>query len=139
MDWLGEALMALVYNVAGVVGMKVAKFGCVAAVMVLLSVGMAETGALLVVVQAAVLLMAAFALILHMQLRTFLADDLCLAALMAMRARENYGRREPLWLAVPMLALWANLHGGSAWPRWVSIHRSLVHGTWRKAMGCAVQ
>ena len=134
MDWLGEALMALVYNVAGVVGMKVAKFGCVAAVMVLLSLGMAETGALLVV-QAAVLLMAAFALILHMQLRTFLADDLCLAALMAMRPRENYGRRAPLWLAVPMLALWANLHGGSAWPRWVSIHRSLVHGTWRKANG----
>ena len=111
MDWLGEALMALVYNVAGVVGMKVAKFGSVAAVMVLLSLGMAETGAL-VMVQAAVLLMAAFALILHMQLRTFLADDLCLAALMAMRARENYGRRAPLWLAVPMLALWANLHGG---------------------------
>jgi hypothetical protein len=31
---------------------------------------------------------------------------------MAMLARESYGRRAPLWLAVPMLALWANLHGG---------------------------
>ncbi|MGA8568674.1 MAG: hypothetical protein WB580_12865 [Candidatus Binataceae bacterium] len=110
-DWLGEAVMALVYNVAGVVGMKLAKFGCVAAVMALLSLGMAETGAAMVV-QAAVLLAAAFALILHMQLRTFLADDVCLAALMAMLARESYGRRAPLWLAVPMLALWANLHGG---------------------------
>ena len=29
-----------------------------------------------------------------------------------MLARESYGRRAPLWLAVPMLALWANLHGG---------------------------
>jgi len=110
-DWLGEALIALVYNVAGVVGMKLAKFGCVAAVMVLLSLGLAETGAMLVV-QAAVLLAAGFALILHMQLRTFLADDVCLAALIAMLARESYGRRAPLWLAVPMLALWANLHGG---------------------------
>jgi hypothetical protein len=110
-DWLGEALMALVYNVAGVVGMKLAKFGCVAAVMTLLSLGMAETGAALMV-QAAVLLAAAFAFITHMQFRTFLADDICLAALMAMLARESYGRRAPLWLAVPMLALWVNLHGG---------------------------
>ena len=29
-----------------------------------------------------------------------------------MLARESYGRRARLWLAVPMLALWANLHGG---------------------------
>jgi hypothetical protein len=110
-DWLGEVLMALVYNVAGVVGMKLAKLGCVAAVMALLSLGMAETGAAMAV-QAVVLLAAAFALLLHMQLRTFLADDVCLAALMAMLARESYGRRAPLWLAVPMLALWGNLHGG---------------------------
>ena len=110
-DWLGQALMALVYDAGGVVGMKVAKFGCVAAVMGLLALGLAETGAALVI-QAAVLVVAAFAFILHMQFRTFLADDICLAALMAMLARESYGRRAPLWLAVPMLALWANLHGG---------------------------
>jgi hypothetical protein len=110
-DWLGQALMALVYDAGGVVGLKLAKFGCVAAVIGLLSLGLAETGAALVV-QAAVLLVASFAFILHMQLRTFLADDICLAALMAMLARESYGRRAPLWLAVPMLALWANLHGG---------------------------
>jgi hypothetical protein len=110
-DWLGEALMALVYNVGGVVAMKLAKFGCVAAVMVLLSLGMAETGAALMV-QALTLTAVAFALIPHMQFRTFLADDVLLAALMAMLARESYVRRAPLWLAVPMLTLWANLHGG---------------------------
>jgi hypothetical protein len=110
-DWLGEALMALVYNVAGVVGMKLVKFGCVAAVMMLLSFGMAETGAALMV-QALTLLVAAFAFITHMQFRTFLADDVLFAALIAMLARESYGRAAPLWLAVPMLALWANLHGG---------------------------
>src|ERR1700687_248363 len=110
-DWLGEALMALVYNVAGVVGMKLAKFGCVAAVMMLLSLGMAETGAALMI-QALVLLAAAFALITHMQFRTFLADDVCFAALMVLLARESYQRTAPLWLAVPMLALWTNLHGG---------------------------
>ncbi len=110
-DWLGQALMALVYDAGGVVGMKLAKFGCVAAVMGLLSFGLAETGATLAV-QAAVLVVAALSFVLHMQLRTFLADDICLAALMAMLARESYGRRAPLWLVVPMLALWANLHGG---------------------------
>lgn len=110
-DWLGEALMALVYNVAGVVGMKLVKFGCVAAVMMLLSLGIAETCAALMV-QALTLLAAALALITHMQFRTFLADDVLLAVLMAMLARESYGRRAPLWLAVPMLALWTNLHGG---------------------------
>jgi hypothetical protein len=110
-DWLGEALIALVYNVAGVVGMKLVKFGCVATVIVMLSLGMAATGAA-IAIQAVVLLTAAFALLLHMQLRTFLADDVGLAALMAILARESYGRRAPLWLAAPMLALWANLHGG---------------------------
>ena len=31
---------------------------------------------------------------------------------MVMLARDSYGRRGPLWLAVPMFALCANLHGG---------------------------
>ena len=79
--------------------------------MVPLSLGEAETGAALEV-QRLVLLLAALALITHMQFRTFLADDVLLAALLVMLARESYGRRAPLWLAVPMLALWANLHGG---------------------------
>ncbi len=110
-DWLGEAAMAMVYGVAGVVGLKLGKFGCVAAIVMLISSGLAETGAALAI-QAAVLLLAAFAFVLHMQLRTFLADDVGLAALIAMLARHSYGRRAPLWFAVPMLALWTNLHGG---------------------------
>src|SRR5260370_38112492 len=47
-DWLGEALMALVYNVAGVVGMKLAKLGCGAAVMVWRSLAMSEIRARLI-------------------------------------------------------------------------------------------
>ena len=110
-DWLGEALTAMVYGFAGVLGLKLVKFGCVAAIVILISSGLAETGAALTV-QGIVLLIAAFALVLHMQLRTFLADDVGLAALIAMLARHSYGRRAPLWLAVPMFALWTNLHGG---------------------------
>ena len=47
-----------------------------------------------------------------MQFRPQLFDYVFFAALIAMLARESHGRRAPLWLAVPMLALWANLHGG---------------------------
>jgi hypothetical protein len=110
-DWLGEALMALVYHLAGVVGLKLAKFASVAAVIVLLSLSEAETGASLEI-QAAVLLASSIALITHMQFRTFLADDVLLAALLWLLSRESYGRGARLWLIVPMLALWANLHGG---------------------------
>ena len=110
-DWLGQVLMALVYKEGGVVGLKLGKLGCAAAVMVLLAVGMAETGAALTV-QAVTLLAASIALIVHLQFRTFLADDVLLAALIAILARESYGQRAPLWITVPMLALWANLHGG---------------------------
>jgi len=110
-DWLGNVLMALVYGVSGVLGLKLAKFACVAAVMVLLSLGAAETRASLAV-QATVLSVAAIALVPLMEFRTFLADDVCLAALIMILARESYRRDARLWLAVPMLALWANLHGG---------------------------
>ena len=48
----------------------------------------------------------------QMQFRPVLATYVLFAALMAMLARETYGRRAPLWLAVPMFALGANLHGG---------------------------
>lgn len=110
-DWLGNVLMALVYGAAGVVGLKLAKLACVAAVMVLLSAGEAETRARLEV-QAIILSVAAIAVVPLMEFRTFLADDICLAALMAMLARESYGHGGRLWLAVPIFALWANLHGG---------------------------
>jgi hypothetical protein len=110
-DWLGNVLMALVYGASGVFGLKIVKLACVAAVMLLLSVGESETRAPLEV-QAVVLSMAAIALVPLMEFRTFLADDVCLAALMVMLTRDSSDRHGRLWLAVPMFALWANLHGG---------------------------
>ena len=79
--------------------------------MVLLSVGESETRAPLEV-QAIVLSMVAMALVPLMEFRTFLADDVCLAALMVMLTRDSSDCHGRLWLAVPMFALWANLHGG---------------------------
>jgi hypothetical protein len=110
-DWLSKVLMTLIYGCSGLVGLKLAKFGCVTTLMVLLSLGEGESGASLEI-QAMVLIAAAVAFLPQMQFRPVLATYVLFAALMAMLARESYGRRAPLWLAVPMLALWANLHGG---------------------------
>ena len=111
LEWLGGVVLALVYDTFGVVGLKLAKFASVAAMMVLLALGEAESGASLEI-QAAVLVTAGIAFVPQMQFRPVLATYVFFAAVMAMLARESYGRRAPLWIAVPMLALWANLHGG---------------------------
>ena len=102
--------MALVYNALGVAGLKLLKLLCAGAIMTLLAAGLAETGAS-IAAQFVALAAVAIVLIQQMQFRPLLFAIL-LAALIAMLARESYGRRAPLWLAVPMLALWANLHGG---------------------------
>lgn len=111
LEWLGGVVLAFVYDTFGVVGLKIAKFASVGAMMVLLSLGEEESGASLEI-QGVVLVAAATAFVPQMQFRPVLATYVCFAALMAMLARETYGQRAPLWLAVPMFALWANLHGG---------------------------
>jgi hypothetical protein len=110
-EWLFEIIMALVYNAFGVAGLKLLKLLCAGAIMTLLAAGLAETAAS-IAAQFAALTGVAIVLVQQMQLRPQLFDYIFLAALIAMLARESYGRRAPLWLAVPMLALWANLHGG---------------------------
>ncbi len=110
-EWLAEVVMALFYNAMGVVGLKLLKFLAAAAVLTLLALDVAETGAGLGV-QFGVLLAAAFGLQLQIQFRPQLFDYVFLAALLALLAAARRGRRAPLWLALPMMVLWANLHGG---------------------------
>ncbi len=110
-EWLSEIIMALVYNALGVAGLKLLKLLCAGAIMTLLAAGLAETCAS-IAAQFVALAAVAIVLIQQMQFRPQLFDYVFLAALIAMLARESYGRRAPLWLTVPMLALWANLHGG---------------------------
>ncbi len=111
LGWLGSVMLALIYYSAGVVGLKLAKLSIVAAIMLLIWRGEAESGAS-IEIQGLVLLGAALAFVPQMQFRPVLATYLFFAALMAMLAREAYGRRAPLWVTVPMLGLWANVHGG---------------------------
>jgi hypothetical protein len=110
-EWLGEVMMALVYNAAGVVGLKLWKFACTALTIVFIADTEAETGAP-PTLQLAVLLVAALGLVLQAQFRPQMFTFMMLAGLLALLARDNYRRDAPLWLAMPMMALWANLHAG---------------------------
>jgi hypothetical protein len=110
-EWLAEVVMALFYNAMGVVGLKLMKFLCAGAIVLLLAAGVAETGAA-PAVQFATLLAAALGLEIQIQFRPQLFDYVFLCGLLALFARARSRGRAPLWLAVPMMMLWANLHGG---------------------------
>jgi len=110
-EWLAEVVMAFVYNAAGVAGLKLWKLLCTALTVIFVADSEAETGASLST-QLLVLVIAALALVLQMQFRPQMFTFVLLGALLALLARHNYRRRAPLWTAVPLMAVWANLHGG---------------------------
>ena len=110
-EWLSEVLLALCWTAFGVVGLKLMKLAATAATMTLLAMGAAETGAP-ISLQLVVLTTGAVALAPMMQFRPQLFDFVALSALLLLLARDSYRRAGRLWLAIPMFALWANLHGG---------------------------
>ncbi|MGZ6251721.1 MAG: hypothetical protein ACXWM1_01485 [Candidatus Binataceae bacterium] len=110
-EWLAEVVMAAVYNAAGVVGLKLWKFIFTALTVLFIADSEASTGAP-PSVQLPVLLVASVGLILQTQFRPQMFTLVCLSALIALLARDNYRRGPTIWLAVPLMALWANPHGG---------------------------
>ncbi len=110
-EWLSEVIMAGLYNHFGVIGLKLWKFACSAAAIVLLALAADYTDAS-PKVQLYLVGIAAAALTPYMQFRPQLFTFVLFAALMALLARHSYRGSAPLWLAVPIMALWANLHGG---------------------------
>ena len=110
-EWLTELVMAIAYNAFGVVGLKLWKFACVAATMVLMALAMAETGAS-PTIQLNLLALAALAMIPQNQFRPQLFTFMLFAATLALLTRHNYHGRAHLWLIIPFMALWGNLHGG---------------------------
>jgi hypothetical protein len=110
-EWLAEVVMAFVYRAAGVVGLKLWKFVCSALTVVFIAETEAETGAGSTL-QIAITLSAAFGLILQSQFRPQMFTFVMLSGLLVLLGRDNYRRDAPLWIAIPLMALWANLHGG---------------------------
>ena len=109
-EWLSEALMAWIYAAAGIMGLKLWKLACTAVTVGLIAMAAGESAAPLGL-QFTVLLSTAFALIPYMQFRPLLFSYAFTAATVVLLTRDNYRGRAPLWIAVPGLALWSNLHG----------------------------
>ena len=110
-EWLTEVVMALGYEHFGVIGIKLWKLTCSAAVLLLLALGVAETAAP-ARLQLALLAIVAVAMAPFMQFRPQLFSFVIFAAVLAVFARHNYRGHAPLWVVIPLMALWANLHGG---------------------------
>jgi hypothetical protein len=110
-EWLSEVMLAWLYNHLGAIGIKLLKLACAGGILTFLALAAAETGAP-VTIQTLVLLAVALLMGPTMQYRPQMFDFLFLSAILAMLTRDHTRGRAPLWLAIPIIALWANLHGG---------------------------
>jgi len=110
-EWLTEVMMAFVYNSAGVAGLKLWKFACTATALLFVADTEAVTGAP-PTIQLVILFAAACGFLLQAQFRPQMFSLVLLGALLALLTRDSYRRDARLWLVVPLMALWANLHGG---------------------------
>jgi len=110
-EWLTEVLMAAIFNHAGVFGLILLKLACTSLVILALAAALAETGSS-TLVQFAVLIGSAVVIKPQLQFRPQSFTFALLAALICLLTRDAYQRAGRLWLAIPILALWANLHGG---------------------------
>ncbi|MGA7869946.1 MAG: hypothetical protein WCA22_03515 [Candidatus Binatus sp.] len=110
-EWLSEVLMSAILDRFGPFGLKLLKFICTAGTISFIVLSESETAAP-AAVQAVILLIAAIILVPAMQFRPQIFDFLSLSAIVAMLCRHNWRGSAPLWIAIPIVAIWCNLHGG---------------------------
>jgi hypothetical protein len=110
-EWMAEAAMAWLWNHFGAPGLRTLKFACSATTIIFVAAAIAETGAS-TTIQIAVLMITAIAIGPEIQFRPQIFDFVALSAISYALARGTYRGKAPSWVAVPLMALWANLHGG---------------------------
>ena len=110
-EWLSELVDALLFNTFGVFGLKLAKLCAAAITIVFVALAESESNAS-ELTQLLVLVLSAVVIAPSMQFRPQIFTFALFAILMFLLARDTYRRRGGLWITIPMLALWANLHGG---------------------------
>ncbi len=110
-EWLSEVLMAAMFDKFGPFGLKLLKFTCTAGTICLIVLAESESAAP-AFVQSAILLVVALILAPVMQFRPQLFDFVALSAIIALLARHNWRGSARLWIAIPIVAIWSNLHGG---------------------------
>ncbi|MGH7935167.1 MAG: hypothetical protein ACREQN_18655, partial [Candidatus Binataceae bacterium] len=97
-EWLSEIVMAAFYNALGVFGLKLMKFLCTSATLVLLAMAEAETGAA-APLQFALLLIVGVTIGPFLQFRPQIFTFLFLSFMLMLLARHNYrGHTRMLWL-----------------------------------------
>jgi hypothetical protein len=110
-EWLSEVVLSTLFDRLGPFGLKLLKFICTAGTISFVVLAESETDAP-AAVQATILVVAAVILLPSMQFRPQLFDFLALSAIVAMLCRHNWRGSAPLWIAIPLVAIWSNLHGG---------------------------
>jgi hypothetical protein len=110
-EWLTEVILAAVYNAGGVIGLKLWKLLLTAITVLFMVDAEASTGAP-PSIQLSVLLISSLGLILQTQFRPQMFTLACMSALLALLARGTYRKQRLEWLAIPLMVLWTNAHGG---------------------------
>jgi hypothetical protein len=110
-EWLSEVIFAGFYNALGTFGLKLLKLLCVAVTMLTVALTEEETGAP-EVAQFAVLLLVAVQCSPYFQFRPQLFTFAIFGAFILILSRDAYRRAGSVWPTIPLLMLWANLHGG---------------------------
>jgi hypothetical protein len=110
-EWLSEVLMGALFDKFGAAGLKLLKFACTAGTISFIALAESETSAP-ALIQLSILLVVALILMPVMQFRPQLFDFLFLSATVALLARYQRRGKGMLWVAIPLVAIWSNLHGG---------------------------
>jgi hypothetical protein len=110
-EWLSEVILSSLFDRFGPFGLKLLKFICTAGTISFIVLAESETGAP-AAVQATIPIVAAVILVPSMQFRPQLFDFLALSAIVALLCCHNWRGSAPLWIAIPLVAIWSNLHGG---------------------------
>jgi hypothetical protein len=110
-EWLSEVIQALFFDALGVFGLDLFRLFLTTVTIVFIVLAESETGAPYLT-QIAVLLVGAVTIAPYMQFRPQLFTFALFAVLLFILARDTYRAAGKVWIAIPMLALWANLHGG---------------------------
>lgn len=110
-EWLTEVIFAAFYNGLGTFGLKVVKLACAGMTMVALAMTEEETGAS-ELAQLAMLLVVAVLCSPYFQFRPQLFTFALFSIFMLILSRDCYRHIGRVWLTIPLLAIWANLHGG---------------------------
>ncbi len=110
-EWLSEMIYALAFNAFGVFGLKLIKLCLAAITIVSVAASESEAGAP-ELAQLFVLLLTATMIAPAMQFRPQTFTFALFSILMLIFARDTFRRGGGFWIAIPILMLWANLHGG---------------------------